>query len=99
MSGGSANHAYPHPMKEEIPVSEVTRLGFMKSSAAAVAGFTVLGSITADRAQADTGKAGSEPVVAYLKDPGSGEITVMSGSHEVTVHDKTLAARIAQAIS
>ena len=37
-------------------------------------------------------------VVAYLKNPGSGEITVMSGRHEVTLHDKQLAARIAQAI-
>jgi hypothetical protein len=79
-------------------VSEITRLGFMKSSAAAVAGFTVIGSITADRADAKTGPAGSEPVVAYLKNPGSGEITVMSGHREVTLHDDKLAARIAQAI-
>lgn len=79
-------------------MSELTRLGFMKSSAATVAGFTVLGSLTADRADAATGPAGSEPVVAYLKNPGSGEITVMSGNREVTVHDEKLAARIAQAI-
>jgi hypothetical protein len=79
-------------------VSEITRLGFMKSSAATVAGFTVLGSLTADRAEAATAPAGSEPVVAYLRSPGSGEITVMSGNREVTVQDGKLAARIAQAI-
>ena len=79
-------------------MSEITRLGFMKSSAGAVAGFTVIGSITADRAEAASAPAGSEPVVAYLKNPGSGEITVMSGRHEVTLHDEKLAARIAQSI-
>jgi hypothetical protein len=70
----------------------------MKSSAATVAGFTVIGSLTADRAEAATGHAGSEPVVAYLRHPGNGEITVMSGHREVTVRDKKLAARIAHAI-
>ena len=79
-------------------MSEITRLGFMKSSAAAVAGFTVIGSLTADRAEAATGHVGSESVVAYMKNPGSGEITVMSGHREVTLHDEKLAARIAQAI-
>lgn len=77
---------------------EITRLGFMKSSAATVAGFTVIGSLAADRADAATGPAGSEPVVAYLKNPGSGEITVMRGHREVTLHDEKLAARIAHAI-
>jgi hypothetical protein len=86
-----------HP-RRRIPVSEITRLGFMKSSAAAVAGFTVIGSVTADRAEAATGPAGSEPVVAYLKNPASGEITVMSGHREVTLRDKKLAGQIAQAI-
>ncbi len=78
---------------------EITRLGFMKSSAATVAGFTVIGSLTADRAEAATGPAGSKPVVAYLKNPRSGDITVMSGHREVTLHDEKLAARIARAIS
>lgn len=77
-------------------MSEITRLGFMKSSAATVAGFTVIGSLTADRAEAAT--AGSEPVVAYLRNPGTGEITVMSGHREVTLRDKKLASRLAQAI-
>jgi len=78
-------------------VSEVTRLGFIKSSAAAAAGLTVLGGVAAERAEAQAGPVGSEPVVAYVKDPSSGEIAVMSGNREVTVHDGKLAAQIARA--
>ncbi len=77
---------------------DITRLGFMKSSAATVAGFTVIGSLTADRADAAARDTGIEPVVAYLRHPSTGEITVMSGHREVTFRDKKLAARIAHAI-
>jgi hypothetical protein len=77
-------------------VSELTRLGFIKSSAATVAGLTVLGGVAAE-ADAKPVPVGSKPVVAYLKDPGTGEITVMSGDREVTVSDRKLAAQIARA--
>jgi len=79
-------------------VHETTRLGFMKSSAATVAGFTVIGSLTADRADGATADTGTDAVVAYLRHPSTGEITVMSGQREVTFRDKKLAARIAHAI-
>ncbi|MDQ6775203.1 MAG: hypothetical protein M3071_03055 [Actinomycetota bacterium] len=54
--------------------------------------------MAAERADADPdAPAGSEPVVAYVRDPSSGEISVMSGDREVTVRDLKLAARIERA--
>jgi hypothetical protein len=77
-------------------VSELTRLGFVKSSAAAAAGMTVFGALLAEDASA---QAGEEPVVAYVSDPRKGEISVMRGDREVKVRDKKLAARIYGATS
>ena len=79
-------------------MSEITRLGFMKSSAATVAGFTVIGSLTADRADAATGDTGTGTGRGVPEAPQHREITVMSGHREVTFRDKKLAARIAHAI-
>lgn len=77
-------------------MSELTRLGFVKSSAAAAAGMTVFGALLAEEASA---AAGEEPVVAYVSDPRKGEISVMRGDREVRVRDKKLAARIYNATS
>jgi hypothetical protein len=82
---------------EEGFVSDLTRLGFVKSSAGAAAGMTVLGALVTSQAEADAGPVGSEPVVAYVKNPRTGEISVMSGDREVVVHDPKLAAKIARA--
>jgi hypothetical protein len=78
-------------------MSDVTRRGFVKNSAGAAAGITAIGAIVASQAAANTGPAGSDPVVAYVKDPRKGEISVMSGDREVTIHDPKLAAQIARA--
>ena len=81
-------------------MSESTRRGFVKSSASAAAGMTVIGALVseqADAADAQVVAAGSGSVVAYVKNPGSGEISVMSGEREVTVRDPKLAAQIARA--
>jgi len=78
-------------------VSEITRLGFVKSSAKAVAGATALGAVAAAQSDADATQVGTEPVVAYVKNPRKGEIAVMSGDREVTVRDRALAAKIARA--
>lgn len=78
-------------------MTEITRLGFIKSSVGAAAGLTVVGALTAARADADERPVGSEPVVAYVKNPASGEISVMVGEREVIVHDRKLAARISRA--
>ena len=50
-----------------------------------------------EQADADGGGAGSDAVVAYVRDPRSGEISVMSGDREVSVRDPKLAAQIARA--
>jgi hypothetical protein len=77
-------------------VSEVTRRGFVKNSAGAAAGVTVIGALAAQAAEAH-GDVGSEPVVAYVSNARKGEISLMSGNREVTVRDKALAARIKRA--
>ena len=74
-------------------MSELTRLGFVKSSAAAAAGMTVFGALLAEE------DAGEEPVVAFVSDPRKGEISVMRGDREVKLRDKKLAARIYNATS
>jgi hypothetical protein len=78
-------------------VGEITRLGFMKNTAGAAAGMTVIGSIVATKADAKGALAGAEPVVAYVKDPSTGEIALMTGEREVIVHDRALAARLSHA--
>jgi hypothetical protein len=78
-------------------MSDLTRRGFVKNSAAATAGVTVIGALLGESAQAHPGTLGPEPVVAYVRDPAKGEISVLSGGREVHVHDPKLAARIARA--
>jgi anaerobic selenocysteine-containing dehydrogenase len=81
-------------------MSDLTRRGFVKSSAGAAAGMTAIGALVATgQAEAEQPAAGSDPVVAYVRDPSTGEISVMSGDREVTVRDPKLAARIARAAS
>ncbi len=78
-------------------MSEITRLGFMKSSVGAAAGLTVVGALSATSADADQRPAGRESVVAYVKNPATGEISVMNGDREVIIHDRKLAARLSHA--
>jgi hypothetical protein len=85
------------PDEGGISVSDLTRLGFVKSSAGAAAGLTVIGALVTAPAEAEEGSVGSEPVVAYVKNPKDGEISVMSGDREVKIRDPKLAARIARA--
>ncbi len=77
-------------------MSEHTRRGFVKNSAGAAAGMTVIGALVTDQADAAAATS-SGPVVAYVSNPGSGEIALMSGEREVSVRDRKLAARIARA--
>jgi hypothetical protein len=77
-------------------MSDLTRRGFVKSSAGAAAGMTAVGMLVAQQADAEA-VAGSEPVVAYVSNRGKGEIAVMTGDREVTVRDLKLAARIVRA--
>jgi hypothetical protein len=84
------------PQKED-PVSDLVRRDFVKNSALTAAGMTVIGAIAADIASADSGAAGSEPVVAYVSDPSKGEISVMKGEREVKLRDRKLARDISRA--
>jgi hypothetical protein len=78
-------------------MSDLTRRGFVKNSAATTVGMTAIGALLAGHADADGGGIGSEPVVAYVRDPHRGEISVMAGDREVNIRDPKLAARIARA--
>lgn len=77
-------------------MSGSTRRGFVKNSASAAAGMTVIGALVAEQADAKVA-AKSGPVVAYVRDARTGEISVMAGEREVKVQDQNLAARIARA--
>ena len=78
-------------------MSDLTRRGFVKNSAGAAAGMTLVGALVAQQADAEPQAVGSEPVVAYVRDPRTGEIEVLAGDREVTVRDRKLAATIARA--
>jgi hypothetical protein len=67
-----------------------TRRAFVKRSAGAAIGATMVGALLAGEAEAST----SEPVVAYVHD---GHISIMTGEREVTVRDRKLAAQIVRA--
>ena len=62
---------------------------------AATAGLTVVGALLADQAGAHGGEPGSQAVLAYVHDPRSGDISVLSGDREVRIRDRKLAAAIA----
>ncbi|MFL5823329.1 MAG: hypothetical protein ACJ764_07810 [Solirubrobacteraceae bacterium] len=80
----------------------VTRLSFLKASAAAAAGAAAIGAPVA--AVLSEEKAGTatepttpnpgEPVMAYVRDAKRGEVTVMSGTGEKTYRDKALVKRL-----
>ena len=81
-------------------MSDLTRRGFVTNSAAATAGITVLGALLAEQADAKTDGAsghGNKAVVAYVRDPRKGDISVLTGDREVHVRDRKLAAAIARA--
>jgi hypothetical protein len=57
---------------------------------------TVVGALVVEDADAKVA-ARSGPVVAYIRNPKSGEILVMAGERQVKLHDRKLAARLARA--
>lgn len=78
-------------------MGDLTRRGFVKNSAVTAAGMTAIGAIAAADASADSGAAGSEPVVAYVSDASKGEISLMKGEREVKLRDHKLARDISRA--
>ncbi len=79
-------------------MSDLTRRGFVKSSALTAAGMTAIGAIAAQAASAESGATDSEPVVAYVSDPRKGEISVMKGEREVKLRDRRLARELSRAV-
>jgi hypothetical protein len=81
----------------------LTRLDFVKSSAGAAAALAVGGPVAvadakaAGHAEADAEPVDGDAVVAYVRDPRAGVISVMSGEREVTLKDRALAAKLARA--
>ena len=71
-------------------MSDQTRRAFVKRSAGAAVGATMIGALMATEADANP----SQPVVAYVH---HGEISIMTGEREVTVRDRKLAAQIVRA--
>jgi hypothetical protein len=77
-------------------MSGSTRRGFVKNSAAAAAGMTVVGALMAEDADAKAAK-NAAPLVAYIHDAGTGEISLNTGERTVKLTDRKIAARLARA--
>jgi hypothetical protein len=86
---------------EETEKGAVTRLSFIKASAGVAAGVAAVG-VPAVAVSREDGReipkpdtpAPQEPVMAYVHDAQRGEITVMSGTREVTYRDRALTKRL-----
>jgi hypothetical protein len=77
-------------------MSESTRRGFVKSSAGAAAGMTVLGALVAQSAEAKSARH-AKPIVAYIHDASTGEISLNTGERTVKLRDRKIAAQLAHA--
>jgi hypothetical protein len=77
-------------------MSGSTRRGFVKNSAAAAAGMTVVGALIAEDADAKAAK-NAPPLVAYIHDAGNGEISLNTGERTVKLTDRKITARLARA--
>jgi hypothetical protein len=88
-------------------MSELTRRGFVTKSAGAAAGVTALGAFISAEAEAEAHGARAElrgtepharePIVAFVRDPARGEVSVMAGERRVTIRDRRLAAQLSRA--
>jgi len=83
-------------------MAKLTRRAFI-STAGAVTGAAALSvagpgiAAAAALSPAGTGPLPDEPVVAYVRDPKAGALSVMVGKREVTVKDRALVQRIVDA--
>ena len=78
-------------------MNDVTRRGFVRTSAGAAAGLAVAGVFDVSEADAKRDTARARPIVAWIGDPKDGTVTVMSGDREVVIRDHKLVARLARA--
>jgi hypothetical protein len=91
---------------EKTEDAGMTRLSFLKAGAGAAAGVAAISvpGAAAAAAKEDAAvatrpstKTPREPVVAYVRDAGRGEVTVVSGTREVTYRDRALTRRLMKA--
>jgi hypothetical protein len=85
-------------------MNSFSRRAFLKSAgvatgaAAISAGPAVAAAIEPDTVETSpTGRISPEPVVAIVRDPGLGEVTVLSGTTERTYQDRALVRRLLKA--
>jgi hypothetical protein len=83
-------------------VEKLSRRSFVKVAGAATGAAVVAGTPlahAADSAEQIDPTAGvpEEPVVAYVRDAGRGEVTVVSGTKETTYRDRALVQRLLRA--
>jgi hypothetical protein len=83
----------------------MTRLSFIKASAGAAAGVAAVSVPGAAALQAEeasvpmhpSSHTPREPVIAYVRDAKRGEVTVVSGTNEMTYRDRALTRRLLKA--
>lgn len=87
-------------------MANLTRLSFLKKTSAGAVAIGVLGALPGvARASkqpkttpaAATALTAAEPFVVYVRNPAAGELSVLIGTHEITVTDADLVARLWQA--
>jgi hypothetical protein len=94
-----------HMSDKETEDRSMTRLSFIKASAGAAAGVAAISVPGAaalprdkDGVPADpSSPTPREPVIAYVRNPARGEVTVVSGTREKTYRDRALVRRMMSA--
>ena len=84
-------------------MSDTSRRGFLflAGTGAAVVGAAAVAPAAGAAGQPEGSEAfaGEGPLVAYVTDIRTGELSVMMGEREVVVHDRALCASLARALS
>jgi len=78
-------------------MSEVSRRGFIGASVGAAAGAATLGPLGVAATLGITAPVAAGAVVAFIRPGSTGEVSLMVGEREVTVHDAVLVSRILKA--
>ncbi len=85
-------------------MADLTRRGFITTSAGAAAGLATVG-VAGGAIAAALGSAGAnvaahaeDTLVAYVRPGSNGEVTVVTGSREVTYRDAGLVRRLQKAV-
>lgn len=82
----------------DTTVNETSRRKILGVAAAGVVGTAGAVALSSGSASARTAAITSTtPLVAHIEDPSSGTVQIMIGSHEITVTDQDLVARLVDA--